>query len=221
MQMSLFAQINIIAVAAIGLLFCVLGYKFARFLMPVCGMIVIESILYVTVGGYVQSTNLSGALFYGGTAVASYVILFFALRLAGFFTGALGSALFLFFVIRAFGLSGTPVILPAAAAVAVVTGLASLVYERAGVIVATSLFGASVAGATGTFLIAAAGADAAVGQSMAELFGSMLGRHAYIFLAAVCVLAAAGLAVQFKLSAKNQLLSSRISIRLESKNAGI
>ena len=219
MQFTLFEQINLIAVGVCGLTFCVLGYKFARFLLPICGMIVIESILYVTVGGYVESTNLSGALFYGGTAVASYIILFFALRLSGFFTGLLGAGLFFYFVVTAFGLFNIPAALPAAAALTLTAGLISFVYNRVGVIIASALFGAAVAGGTGAFLVLAPGAGYAKGQSIAGGFNSIAANNTYIFLAVVLTLLIAGVLVQLKLTGKSQMLGSRISIKLESKSA--
>ncbi len=217
MQFSLFAQVNFIIIGLVGLFFCTFGYKFARFLMPLCGMIVIESALYMSVGEFISDTDLSGVLFYGGTAVASYIVLFFVLRLSGFFTGMLGAGLLSYFVINALGLSGFSLVFPVFATISVVAGIVGFVYNRVGVIIASALFGAGIASGFGTLLILAPGADYASGQGITAGFSSVVGNNAYVFLAVFVVLLLIGLLLQFTFTGQSQILVRRINISLEQK----
>ena len=217
MQISMLTQINLIVVGLIGLVFCFVGYKFARFLLPVCGMIVIESILYLLVGDYLKESELSSALFYGGTAVASYFMLFFLLRLPAFITGAAGAGIMFFLVHIVFNLADKPFVIPVIITLAVLTGLISFVYRRVGVIIATGLFGAGLTGIAGVFLVFAPKADYAQGQSIADGMVSVIGRNGYIAIAAFAVLLLLGLLVQFGATAKSQFLEERLRIAFENR----
>lgn len=217
MQFSLFLQINFILLGLVGLLFCTFGYKFARFLLPLCGMIVIESALYLFVGGFIGDTDLTGVLFYGGTAVASYIVLFFVLRLSGFFTGVLGAGLLSYFVITAFGLSGSPFVFPVFASAAVLAGLLGFVYSRVGVIIASVMFGSGIAAAFGTILILAPKAEYAKELSITAGFTSVVNNNPYIFFAVFALLLLVGLVVQLRVTGQSQILVRRINISLEQR----
>jgi len=213
----LFAQINLIIIAVIGLLFCLFGYKYARFLTPLCGMIVVETALYLLMGEYLKHTEFTGALFYGVTAVASYVVLFFIMRLNGFFTGLLGSAALCFLVITATGIAGVRFVVPAAVTLSVLAALFGAVYKRAGVIAATTLFGAGASGGIILFLILARNAGYAAGLNAFSAVSSIIARNSMFFLAAYACLVMIGLLLQFIVTGRNQVQLKRIKITLESK----
>ena len=221
MQLTLFTQINLIIIAAMGLVFCAFGYKYARFLLPVCGMIVVESLIYLLIGGNLKSTELTSALFYGGTAVASFIILFFLLRLPAFFAGAAGAAAMLYFVISAFGLSGLPFAFPVFICLVVIFGLVGFIYKRVGVIIATNLLGASIASSAGLFIALAPGADYANGKSLISGISSVIAHNGYIFLGVFAVIIIVGLLLQLKITGVNQVLEDRFSILFESKKYNI
>ncbi len=217
MQISLFAQINIIAIVIIGLVFCIAGYKFARFLLPVCGMIVIEVLLYFLVGGYLRQNELISALFYGGTAVASYVVLFFFLRLPAFFTGAVGAGFLSYLILIAFGLIDKPFAFPAFITVMIIIGLISFAYKRVGVIIATSLLGAGLAGSAGVFFALAPHADYAKQLGLIAGLDSVIRHNGYIFFAVFMVLAVLALIIQFKVTGLSQFLEERLKIAFQSR----
>ncbi len=217
MQISVFTQINIIAILIIGLVFCIAGYKFARFLLPVCGMVVIEVLLYLLVGGYIRQDELISALFYGGTAVASYVILFFFLRLPAFFTGAVGAGFLSYLVLIAFKLIEKPFAFPVFITVLIIVGFISFAYRRVGVIIATSLLGAGLAGAAGAFFVLAPHADYANGLGLIAGLESVIKHNGYIFFAVFMVLALLALIVQLKVTGNSQFLEERLKIAFDSR----
>jgi hypothetical protein len=217
MQLTLFTQINLIIIAVVGLVFCVFGYKYARFLLPVCGMVVVESLIYLLIGGYLRDSELSSALFYGGTAVASFIILFFLLRVPAFFTGAAGAAVMLYFVISAFGLSGVPYAFPVYIALVVIFGLIGFAYKRVGVIIATSLLGASLTSGFGLFVALAPGADYANGKAILAGLSSVIANNGYMFLGVFAVIMIVGLLIQLKVTGTSQILEERLKIVFESK----
>ena len=136
----------------LGLISCFFGYRFARLLFPFCGLIVIEGLLYIYVYGLFNLDALGTWLFFGGSSVAVYILLFFVRRIAGFFTGLVGSALFLWFAVNAFSLQNLQFLYPACMAICLVSGALTVTYERSVVVVFTSIFGACVAVFSGLYL---------------------------------------------------------------------
>lgn len=216
MELSLFAQISLIVLSAVGLMFCIFGYKYAKFLMPLCGMLVVESAIYFLISGYFKHLEFTAALFYGGTAVAAYIILFFAMRLNGFFTGVLGSAMLCYFIVKVVGQASIPFVIPIAITAALITGLVGFVYKRVGVIIATSLFGAGLCVSLVSFLVFASGY--AAGQSFLGTVNRIAENYSLYLLGAYVVLAAIGLVLQLKLTGKDQVDIKSIKITLENKS---
>ena len=95
-------------------------------------MIVIETIIYIYVYSMFSMNELGTWLFFGGISIVLYVLLFFIQRIAGFFTGVLGSALMLLYVVNAFGLQNMEYLYPVCLTVCAVCGLLTVVYKRAG-----------------------------------------------------------------------------------------
>lgn len=215
MEISLFAQISLIVLAAVGLIFCVFGYKYAKFLMPLCGMLVVESVIYLLISGYLEHTEFKAVLFYGSTAVASYIILFFVIRLNGFFTGVLGASMLCYFAVKAVG-QAIPFVIPIVITIILVVGLVGFVYKRVGVIISTSLFGAGLAVGLACFLIFASGYEA--GQTFLGVVNSVAESYSLYILGTYAVVAAAGLLLQLKLTGKDQVVIKSIKITLESKS---
>lgn len=215
MEISLFAQISLIVLAAVGLIFCVFGYKYAKFLMPLCGMLVVESVIYLLISGYLKHTEFTAVLFYGSTAVASYIVLFFVMRLNGFFTGVLGASMLCYIAAKAVG-QAIPFVIPIVITIILITGLIGFVYKRVGVIISTSLFGAGLAVGLVCFLIFASGYEA--GHTFLGVVNSVAESYSLYVLGAYAVLAAAGILLQLKLTGKDQVVIKSIKITLESKN---
>jgi hypothetical protein len=151
MDMSVVLLICGGAAVLLGLVFCFFGYKLARLLFPLCGLIVIEGLLYIYVYDMLRLDTFETWLFFVGSSVAVYVLLFFFKRAAGFFTGILGSAIFLLYVVSALRLQSIPYIYPACMTVCLVSGILTVSYQKAAVVVFTSLFGACVAAFAGLY----------------------------------------------------------------------
>ena len=217
MHIPIFTMINLIVVGLVGIVFFIVGYKFARFLLPVCGMIVIEVLLYLLVGGYLKSSELISALFYGGTAVASYVLLFFLLRVPAFFTGAVGAGFLSYVVLVAFGLIEKSFAFTVFVTVMIVIGLVSFAYKRVGVIIATSLFGAGLAGATGAFLVLAPNAGYARELGLIAAMDSVVRHNGYVFFAVIAILTLLGLVLQLRATGYSQFLEERLKIAFEKR----
>lgn len=215
MEISLFAQISLIVLAAVGLIFCVFGYKYAKFLMPLCGMLVVESVIYLLISGYLKHTEFTAVLFYGSTAVASYIVLFFVIRLNGFFTGVLGASMLCYFAVKAAG-QAIPFVIPIVITIILITGLIGFVYKRVGVIISTSLFGAGLAVGLVCFLIFASRYEA--GHTFLGVVNSVAESYSLYVLGAYAILAAAGILLQLRLTGKDQVVIKSIKITLESKS---
>lgn len=145
MDLSLMILIDSCIGLIIALLFCFFGYKLARPLLPLPGMIVLEVLIYVYIFGTFKTNSIGTWLFFGGVSIILYVILFLIPRIAGFFTGVLGSAMLLLFIISSFGLQNIDYLYPACLTICAASGLLTVVYEKNGVIVFTSVFGACAA----------------------------------------------------------------------------
>lgn len=200
------------ALVLLGLTFSFFGYRFARLLFPVCGLVVAEGLLYVYVYGLFNLDALGTWLFFGGSSVAVYILLFFVRRIAGFFTGLLGSAIFLWFVVNAFGLQNLTYLYPACLAICLVSGMLTVTYERAGVVVFTSLFGACVAAFAGLYLYMQ-GVNTGFIEASGGVFAAcqrFLSINALLITGVSAAVTAAGLLVQFAVTATRTVLPGSV-----------
>lgn len=198
MDLSLIFIIDGSIIIIIGLLFCFFGYKLARPLFPLCGLLVLEGLIYIYIYGLFKMDTLGTWLFFGGTSIVIYVILFFLHRIAGFFTGLLGSALMLIFLINAFQLQNMDYVYPVCLTISVVSGLLTVVYEKVPVILFTSLFGACAAALMGLFIYIN-GVDAAsliINGNVFIPFERFIAANAYIITGIAAGVAALGILVQ-------------------------
>jgi hypothetical protein len=192
----------------LGLTFCFFGYRFARLLFPVCGLIAIEGLLYIYIYGLFNLDALGTWLFFGGSSVAVYILLFFVRRIAGCFTGLLGSAIFLWFTVNALSLQNLSFLYPACMALCLVSAMLAVTYERVGVVVFTSLFGACAAVFAGLYLymqgVGTGFIDASGGVFAA--FQRFLSINPLLITGVSAVVAAAGILIQFKITATRTVL---------------
>lgn len=217
MLLSIYSQISLIGFAALGLVYCVFGYKYARFLLPVCSVLIIEIAMYLFVPESMIGDDLYVALFYGASAIVIYIVLFFILRLSGFITGIMGAALFLVYVVYTFGLEHTPYVVPAFLALCLIAGLLCAAYERVGVITASSLLGGSLASGVVLFLIFSGGANLGADESLLNTVYSIVRSNAYLFLIAAAVISALGIFIQMRFTGFSQVLNKRAVIRYEKR----
>ena len=219
MALSVYSQISLIGFAALGLVYCALGYKYARFLLPISGVLVLEVLLYLFVSDTLPNDELFTALFYGGSAIVIYVLLFFVLRLSGLVIGILGSAVFITYVVFAFGLFAMPFVIPIFITLCLLAGLLGAVYQRVGVIVAVSLLGGAVAAGVVGFIIFAGGAETAANEPMINVLIEIIRGNAFVFLGASTALAAIGTFVQLKYTGFDQVLNNRTPIRYQKRKS--
>lgn len=200
------------ALILLGLTFCFFGYRFARLLFPFCGLVVVEGLLYIYVYGLFKLDALGTWLFFGGSSVAVYILLFFVRRIAGFFTGLLGSALFLWFVVNTFGLQNLQFLYPACIAICLVSGALTVTYERTGVVVFTSLFGACAAVYAGLYLymqgVSTGFIDASGGVFAA--FQRFLSINSLLITGASAGVTAAGILLQLSVTATKTVLPGSV-----------
>lgn len=198
------------AAIILGLVFCFFGYKLGRLLLPLCGLIVIEGLVYIFLYKQMQFDTLGTWLLFGGSGVAVYIILFFIKRAAGFFTGLIGSALFAIYTVNAFNLQSISFAVPVCLTICVVSGLLAAVYQKAAVIVFTSLFGACVAAFAGIYIYVQ-GVDASA-LSSAELFtliGSFFSANAVFITGASAGVAISGILIQSALTSSSCVLAGK------------
>lgn len=136
-----------------ALLYCLFGYRLAQFILPICGVLFLEGVIYLFIYPLLKLDLLSAWLFFGGIAITIYIVLFFLKRFAGFFTGLLGAGLMLIYVIYAFSLHDMPYLYPAYFTLCVLAGLLTFVYNQMGAVIATSVFGGCLAAFAGVYLI--------------------------------------------------------------------
>ncbi|NLT97909.1 MAG: DUF4203 domain-containing protein [Christensenellaceae bacterium] len=136
----------------LSLLTAFFGYRLGRFLLPLSGLLLLEGLIYVYIYSLLRLDTLSTWLFFGGTAVAVYLILFFIRRLAGFFTGAAAAALLLACLVHALKLEGFSLLAPVVMTLTVLSALLTAVYKRVGVIVATAVLGGCAAALFGLYI---------------------------------------------------------------------
>ena len=115
----------------------------------------------------------------------------------------------LLYAIYALNLNQIPLIHPVVFTLCLVAGLLTFVYERVGVVVFTSIFGAGLASFCGLFLyIMGVGSGGASYSNLLVPIEYFLITNIYLVGGATLVLLAAGLFVQLKWTAHRALLSS-------------
>lgn len=181
-----------------ALLNCLFGYRFARFILPICGILFLEGVTYLFIYKLLNLDSLSAWMFFGGIAITIYIVLFFFKRFAGFFTGLLGAGLLLIYVIHAFSLHNMPYLYPAYFTLCVLAGLLTFVYNRMGVVIATSVFGGCVAAFAGVYLLTM-GIDGAAFEAQPNVLIPLvrfLQSHGLLVMGVALVLTAVGGIVQ-------------------------
>ena len=199
----------------LGLLHAFFGYKLARFLLPVSGMVIAEGLLYLLVYENLQLDDVSTWLFFAGSSIAVYLILFFFKRVAGFFTGLAAGAMLTLLLVYVLGLQSMPLIYPVSLTVSVMAGLFTLVYEHNMVVISTAVAGACGAAFCGLFLFIN-GVDPAalvIYNNLLVPLEVFLKCNAYLIGGVALVLAALGMFAQFFWTAGNQVLSTSPSAR--------
>lgn len=197
------------AAIVLGLVFCFFGYKLGRLLFPLCGLLVIEGLIYIYVYTQMQFDALGTWMLFAGSGVAVYIILFFIKRIAGFFTGLLGSALFLLYIVNAFSLQNLSYLAPACITICIVSGLLTVAYQKSAVIVFTSLFGACVAAFAGIFIYIQ-GVVLPEGGIFTAL-QSFLSANAIFIAGASAGVAVAGILIQSAITASSCVLMGKTS----------
>jgi len=214
---SIYLQISLIGIAAAALGYCAVGYRYARFVLPVFGVFFAEIAIYLFVAETLGNSELFGALFYGGTAIVVYVLLFFILRLSGFLTGVMGAGLFLMYVAAVFGLFDLPYLIPAVMTLCILFGLVGAVYKRVGVIVVSSVLGASVAMGVAAFFMFVASNGAIAKASNTGAMYSFVKDNAMLLVGAVVIVTALGIFVQLRFTGNIQALRKRAAIHFQNK----
>jgi hypothetical protein len=194
----------------LSLLTAFFGYKLGRFLLPLSGLLLLEGLIYVYVYGLLTLDALSTWLFFGGTAIAAYLILFFIRRLAAFFTGAATAALLLACLVHALSLHNLALLAPVVMTLTVLSALLTAVYKRVGVIVATAVLGGCAAALFGLYIYMQ-GVDAApfAANLIAPVEGFLAAR-APIILGVGGALSLAGFVIQLLVTGKRQVLGDSL-----------
>lgn len=220
MDLSVVILISGGAAIILGLVFCFFGYKLGRLLFPLCGLIVVEGLVYIFVYKQMQFDTLGAWLLFGGSGIAVYIILFFLKRAAGFFTGLLGSALFVLYIVNAFGLHNVAYIVPAAMSICIVSGVLAAVYQRNAVIVFTSLFGACVAAFAGIYIyIQGVETSALSSAGLFAVLGSFFSANAIFIAGASAGITVSGILIQSALTSSSCVLAGNSDDRHGKKNA--
>lgn len=215
--MNLSAVVMVCGCVAVvmGLMHCFFGYKLARFLLPVSGVALAEGLLYILVYDNLKLDSVSSWLFFAGSSIAVYLILFFLKRIAGFFLGVAAGGMLCVLLVNVLGLHSMPLVYPVCLTLSVMAGLFTLVYQRNMVVVSTAVAGACGAAYCGLFLFIN-GVDAAgfvVYKNMLVPFEAFLRCNALLIGGVAAVLAVLGLFAQFIWTAGHQLLSTTASAK--------
>ena len=211
MDLSLILLISGIAAAVLALAFCFFGYRLGRFLLPLCGLVVLEGALYVFLYDLLVLDTLGTWLFFGGSSLAFYIILLFLKRIAGLFAGLLGSALLLFFVVTALDIGSLPYVYPACLTLCVVTAALAVAYKKAGVIVGTSLFGGSLCAFLVLYIVffGVNAVDFSYGNILVPL-RQYLSANAFLVAGAALVLSVLGIVAQLLWTGHHQVLGDEV-----------
>ena len=215
--MNLSAVILVIggAMVIIGLLHVFFGYKLARFLLPLSGLVLAEALIYILAYDSLNLDALSTWLFFAGSGIAIYLILFFFKRIAGFFLGLAAGGMLSVLLVYTLNLHSMPLVYPVCLTISVMAGLFTLVYERNMVVASTVIAGACGAAYCGLFLFIN-GVDPAglvIYNNLLVPFEVFLRSNAYLICGVTLVLIAMGMCAQFFWTAGHQLLSESPSMR--------
>ncbi|MFA5676509.1 MAG: DUF4203 domain-containing protein [Christensenellales bacterium] len=200
----------------LGMLHVFFGYKLTRLLLPLCGALFAVCALYLFVYETLFLDASGTYIFFIGSGIAVYLLLFFLPRAAAFFTGFFGGAFFMIFAVYAFNLHGTEMFYTAAITVCVLSGLLAAVYKRAGVIVVSALFGGCISSYAGVYLYTE-GANASGFEGIFVSSGHFLSENIFLIGGATLVITLLGIAVQFARTADKRLLEGRLLIRKSGK----
>ena len=195
------------AVLVIGLLFVFFGYKLGRFLLPICGTLLVLGILWAFVLDGLRLNAMETWLFMGGAGVSVYILLFFFKRAAGFFAGLMGAALLLLYIVYALNLAALPYLYPACLTLCVASGVLAIVYKRVAVITFTSLLGACAAAYAGLFLYFQGVSPDVFSGNIFIPMETFLIAYKYLIAGVSLVVAVIGILVQMFVTGKNQVLS--------------
>ncbi len=224
MNSSLVILICGCAALIVSLLHCFFGYKLARFLLPFSGLVLFEGLLYLFVYDHLRLDAMSTWLFFVGSAISIYLILFFFKRFASFFAGLAAGGTFAAFVVYALGVQNMSLIYPICLTVSVVAALLTVAYQRIGTVITTAVLGGCGAAYIGLYLYLV-GVDAASIVAYSNLlipFGYFITSNAYLIGGVALVLMGLGIFVQFYWTANRQLLSNRLdddrSFRVRKRN---
>lgn len=220
MDLSLILLICGAAAVIIALLFVFFGYKVSRFLMPLCGVLAVEAVIYLFIYDLFELNEVGTWLFFAGSAIAFYVIFFILRRISGFFAGLMGMGLFLIYVIYAFNLNEIPLLYPALFTLSIIAGLLTVVYKNMGVTLATSLFGAAIAAFAGLYLmfVGVGGEEFTNGANLAVPFTAFLLQNGLLVAGVTLALGAVGALVQVFGTAKQQLAAESEAQQIRRRN---
>ena len=197
---------------SVGLLLALLtgffGYKLARFLLPLSGLAMLEGLIYIYLYDLLTLDTMSTWLFFGGTAIAIYLILFFVKRLAGFFTGFTGSALLLIYAVNVLALQSFSLLYPVVLTLCVMGGLLTAVYKKVGVVISTSILGGCAAAYLGLYIyLQGADMSAFLGGNILTPLAGFMSENALLIAGVALGLTLVSLLVQLGVTAKKQVLA--------------
>lgn len=207
MDFSLMILVDSCIGIIIALLFCFFGYKFARPLFPLPALFILDVLVYVFIFGMYKMNALGTWLFFGGISVMLYVFLFFIQRIAGFFTGLLGSGLMLIYVINAFGLQNVQYLYPVCLTICAAAGIFTIVYEKTGVVIFTSVFGACTASFIGMHIyLKGVSSDILTSGNILTYLGSFLTSHALLITGISIAASVVGILIQVFATSQSKAL---------------
>ena len=198
------------ATLVLALIFMFFGYKLARFVLPLCGVLIGLILLGTFALDALRLNTMETWLFMGGAGISLYILLFFFKRVAGFFAGLLGGALLLLYVIYAFGLHAMPYLVPAYLTLCVVSGVLAVVYHKMGVIVFTSVFGACAAAFAGLYLYFEGVSPEAFSGGILTALGEFLAEYTFLIAGTALIATVAGILVQSLITSQHQVLTGSL-----------
>ena len=205
-----------IAVIVIAVLYCFLGYRLARILLPICGAAITFVLLYFS---FLQSTNLIDIEIFiisASAAVFAYVILFYIKRAAAFVVGLVAAAFACLIVLSLFDFGSLDIVSPIVVALCLMSALLSFVYLRIAVIVTTSLLGGCVASITGVMLLTMGGAPQSLGLLIPSAVDSII-TNTFMTAFAALGFTAIAILVQFLVFSSKTLLPTKSERRKKNK----
>ncbi len=197
-----------IAVIIIAVLYCFVGYRLARILLPICGAVITLVLLYFL---FLQSTSLidiEKLIISASAAVFVYVILFYIKRAAAFVVGLAAAAIACLIVLSMFDFGGLDIVSPIVVALCLMSALLSSVYLRSAVIVTTSLLGGCVASIAGVMLLTMGGAPQTLGMLIPSAVDSIMA-NTFVTAFAALGFTAIAILVQFLVFSSKTVLPTK------------